>query len=144
MPFGASMGLSITLCSDLPKSKMIKMSLAGIAAGFIYGALAWFSIFGNMIGLICFGLSLAAGMELNSIKYAGRVVLAFFVIVVVTYFMMWGGNAIFRPLAYLLYPVVAMSATGAFSLIWIAVGGYFLDLILLVILRGNYPKLVSV
>src|ERR687887_2312569 len=51
VPIGACMGLSISLCNASVQSHMSKIVIAGSVAGFIYGGLAVFSIFGSLLGI---------------------------------------------------------------------------------------------
>ncbi len=134
VPLGAAIGLAISFCNRKIQTQRGKIVSAGALAGFIYGGLAVFSYLGSLVGIICFGIvfGIAVGKLTGSVGSGSRIALGFVGLVVGLYaLMITGGDDMGKFIMMVLYPGIATSIYGAYSLVWFVIIGYIVGVVVI-------------
>lgn len=133
MPLGACIGLSFSCCGGSLRAEKLKMLIGGSIAGFVYGALAVFSVFGGLLGLLFSGIVLAVitANVLSSARNGSRIAVVFAAIVVMLYAVMWIGDEPAKVVTKFLYPAFGMAMVKEQSISWLSLIGYLLNATLL-------------
>ncbi len=139
--FGFSIGISTVAFLNL-WNHLVYVSFFCTLAGFTYGALAVFSVFGSLIGWVAFGLLIAGGFPRNSIKRPWHIGVTFFVLPFLLFILtFWSGGTFienFQAMLMLtLYPSVAITIVGPISIPWAMATGFFLNCLILILVQFN-------
>jgi hypothetical protein len=133
VPLGACIGFSLSCSGESSRAEKLKMLIGGTVAGFVYGALAVFSVFGGLLGLLISGIVLAfvTANVLSSTRNGSRIAVVFGAIAVMLYAVMWIGDEPAKVVTKFLYPTFGMAMAKEQSIIWLSLIGYLLNAIVL-------------
>lgn len=142
VPLGACIGLSLSCSGESSRTEKLKMLIGGTVAGFVYGALAVFSVFGGLLGLLFFGIVLAivTANVLSSTRNSTRIAVVFGSIAVMLYAVLWVGDEPAKVVTKFLYPTFGMAVAKEQGIIWLSLVGYLLDAVVLITMWDRIVK----